>query len=290
MIYTPEVFVDRVFPDQKIHTQTSGRWSTTDPPLAQLPRTVKQIICPDPGWCWVKFDFDQIEPRLSAALANDVPSLEWFAKGYDYHTLNMCDFLEIEQPPDLIDPHKAESCTEWRQKLEWGGKDDIRRKFAKSFSLRLDYGGDPGSAGDVPGAKHLGFTSARLVRAANSFLASHPAKAAYRRRIREEALRTRTIRTFLGRRRKLSGEPEDIIREAFNHPMQGGVADIFNLTLIRIRESLDPKVKWVVGCHDSQTWACLEQDYTYCRSVIQEIILQPWSVYGVSVVLPATFE
>lgn len=290
MIYTPEMFRDRVYPEQKIHPQTSGRWSTTDPPLAQLPKQVKGIICPDNGYQWIKFDFDQIEPRLSAALANDKPSLEWFSKGYDYHTLNMCDFLEIEFPPDLVDPHKAANCEAWRQKLEWGGRDDIRRKFAKSFSLRLDYGGDPASAGDVPGAKHLGFTSSRLVRSANSYLAAHPAKAAYRRRIREEALKTRTIRTFLGRRRKLSGEPEDIIREAFNHPMQGGVADVFNLTLIRIREALHPRAKWVVGCHDSQTWSCLASDYDECKSVIQSIILQPWSVYGVSVVLPATFE
>lgn len=291
MIYTLNSFLDRVYPQQKIHPQTSGRWSTTDPPLAQLPKKLRNIVMPDPGWEWIKFDFDQIEPRLGAALANDVPSLEWFAKGYDYHTLNMCDFLEIPFPPVLTKAlHTNPECEEWRNRIHWEGDGDIRRKFAKSFSLRLDYGGDPASAGDVPGAKQLGFTKERLVRAANSFLAAHPAKAAYRNRIREEALRTRTIRTFNGRRRKLNGEPEDIVREAFNHPMQGGVADIFNLTLIRIYEELAGGVRWVSGMHDAQTWACREEQYEQCKAQISEIIHRPWNVYGVQVIFPASFD
>lgn len=286
--------LDRITPQQKIHVQTSGRWSTTDPPLTQMPERIRDVVCADPGFPWVKYDFDQIEPRLNAALSGDKASLECFANNWDYHTLNTCDFLELTRPGDLVDPHRGAAAQEWRDKYGWMGKGDIRRKFGKQFALRLDYGGEPKSAGDVPGAKQMGLGADALTRSANAFLMAHPEKARYRAYLKELAARVRIVRTFLGRRRLLHGEAREIIREAFNHPLQGGVTDIFNLLLIYIRATV-PHIRWVIGCHDSMTWRIPEAYFEQAVIHIYEILQTPWPIRDMTgtsrwVVFPATFD
>ena len=57
----------RVYPRFATHTQACGRWSTTGPPLAQLPDFLRDIICPDPGEAWIAWDWSNIEPRLKQA-------------------------------------------------------------------------------------------------------------------------------------------------------------------------------------------------------------------------------
>jgi DNA polymerase I-like protein with 3'-5' exonuclease and polymerase domains len=289
MILTPDMLLDRIYPEQKIHTQTNGRWSTTNPPLAQLPKGLRKIVCPAPGYKWIVFDLDQVELRLNAALSNDTPSLEAFANSWDIHTLNACDLFGFAYPSNRIDPHTSDDTVEWRTVLNWEGKDDNRRVFAKRFVYRLDYGGDPARAGDIPGAKALGLTAKSLVAASRSYLLAHPAKAQWRQRVAEEARTTRTTRSWDGRRRKLSGSLDEIVREAFNHPMSAGTSGVFNRLVVTISEEL-PDLHWVKGMHDSQTWSVKEELYEERRGQVKAIVHRPWNIAGVSLVLPGTFS
>jgi hypothetical protein len=279
----------RFYPDQLIHAQASGRWSTNDPPLAQLPSDLRDIVCPDPGQVWLGWDWDQIELRINAALSGDTPSIQAFAEGWDVHTLNSCDLFGLPYPPDRISPHTSPECAAWRELVRWEGKDDLRRVFAKRFVYRLDYGGDPARAGDIPGAKALGLTAHLLVRASNRYLAQHPQKAEWRRKVALEATQTRISRTFAGRRRRLLGDSKKAIREAFNQPMQGGVVDIFNITFIQITERF-PWLRWVYGMHDSQNWSCPVADVGKTVGPLRDLVTQEWDIAGVRTRFPATFK
>jgi DNA polymerase-1 len=279
----------RFYPDQLIHAQASGRWSTNDPPLAQLPSDLRDIVCADPGTVWLGWDWDQIELRINAALSGDAPSIEAFAQDWDIHTLNACDLFGLPYPPNRVDPHTAEDAAVWRELVRWQGKDDLRRVFAKRFVYRLDYGGDPARAGDVPGAKVLGLTSSLLVRASNRYLAQHPQKAEWRRQIATEATTTRISRTFAGRRRRLLGDGKKAIREAFNQPMQGGVVDIFNTTFIQLKDAC-PWLEWAYGMHDSQNWACPVGRVTETLPKLRSIIEQEWDIAGIKTRFPATYK
>ena len=279
----------RFYPDFLLHAQASGRWSTNHPPLAQLPEDLRDILQPDEGWPWLGWDWDQIELRLNAALSGDTPTLQAFEQGWDIHTLNACDLFGYPHPQDLRDPHGSGGDGAWRGSLGWQGKGDTRRVFAKRFVYRLDYGGDPRLAGDIPGAKVLGLTAAKLVQVANRYLAAHPAKAAWRLRVAGEARTTRESRTFCGRLRKLMGDSQQIVREAFNHPMQGGVADIFNLTYVRILTEL-PSLRWVYGMHDSQWWACPQERVQETWPRLKALVEAAWDVAGVTVAFPATWK
>jgi len=267
---TPLVGKERIYPEFKIHAQASGRWSTTSPPLAQLPEDLRDIICPDHDTAWISWDWDQIELRLLAALTQDTPYLEVFKKGLDVHAINARAIFQIPDS-EVID------------------KVDIRRVFAKRFVYRLNYGGHPRGAGDIPGAKQLGLDGPKLVAASNRYLTAHPAMSRWRSELAASVSRSHEVRTFTGRRRRLLGDGNSALREAYNHPLQGGAADILNLTLISICSKLS-YASVVYTMHDAATIEVPVHMLSEAMGIIKTEVEREWDVEGVKLSIPAKFK
>lgn len=294
---TPLATHTRIHPEFHIHAQANARWSTVRPPLAQLPEDLRDIIWPDEGCVWLGWDWDQIELRVNAALSDDLPTLEAFDKGWDVHTLNMCDCFGYPHPPVMVKPWEAPENAEWIKRLNFQGKEDARRVFAKRFVYRLDYGGDPKNAGDIPGAKALGLDPTALVRASHRYLAAHPGKAAWRRKAIEYLATTRELpraSTFLGRHRKLTGGGNALRREYFDYPMQGSVSDVFNVTAVHIFQRLP--LQWVYGMHDSQWWQartptdCTDPWVDHMWIGVKAIVTREWTINERKVRFPASWK
>ena len=283
--------VERIYPEFSIHAQANARWSTTGVPMAQLPEHLRDIVRPDEGCVWLGYDWDQIELRILAALAQDQPLLEAFAKGWDLHTLNMSDLFGLPYPVDRVDPHRSHADTDWRTQLTWRGKEDIRRVFAKRFVYRLCYGGDPRKSGDIPGAKQLNLDAAKLSQAANRFLLAHPALSAWRAQVAQTvaAVRFPTVRTFMGRRRVLLSEGPKRIREAYDYPMQAAVSDVANCTAVQIYREL-PDVHFMYQMHDGWWWQCVQHGAVTTMKRLKEIVEQAWTVNEHVIAFPATFK
>ena len=280
---------ERVYPSIKIHAQASGRWSITEPPLQQFPGYLQNLIGPDPGEAWIGWDWDQIELRILAALSGDTPYLSAFAHDWDVHTLNACAIFGLPDPGDKKDPHGSATDAVWRQQHAWTGKEDIRRLFAKRFVYRLNYGGDPRTAGDIPGAALLGLTGPKLVLASQRYLAAHPSMAAWRIQVAADAKTTRVSRTFLGRRRRLLGEGASIVREAYNHPLQGAVSDILNLTTIAIA-SRCPYAILAYTVHDAAWWSVPDGSAELFIKEAEPIITRPWQIAGQEISIPLKWK
>jgi len=297
--YSPSEFVRWISPTQHTHAQASGRWSVTNPPLATLPEKLRAMIRPPKGYVMPKYDVDHQELRLNAHLANDEPTLEVFANGWDIHTLNTCDVFYITVPPDKGDPHGAASCEVWRVELHWEGKHDRRRVFCKRFVFRLIYRGNPRYAWDIPGAKTMGLTQHGLVEASQNYLSRHPALPKHWARLDAQILATRTTRSFRGRKRFLNsfvikskyGEVPPAMREGTNHPIQSGGVDWNNITILTLyHECRDLSLVWGYGSHDSHNWLVSEKhEYTFLERV-EDVTQRPWDVDGRPLVLPVTFE
>lgn len=87
---------DKVQDDSKLHGRflihgtTSGRLSSQEPNLQQIPKTSvdpnikKQLVAPD-GKLYMALDYSQAELRIMAHLSGDETYLEAFAKGQDPH-------------------------------------------------------------------------------------------------------------------------------------------------------------------------------------------------------------
>lgn len=282
----------RVYPRFATHTQACGRWSTTGPPLAQLPDFLRDIICPDPGWAWIAWDWSNIEPRLKQAYTGSEYLKRVFDNGWDLHTLNFCAAFGYPIPPDLSSKtlHTSDANREWRQLVKWQGKEDIRRVFSKRLAYKLDYGGSPETAIQIPGAKQLGLTASKLRALGYAMLAADPHALVWRQRIITEAQRTRRVSTFTGRVRRLLGtDLRSIAREAINFPMQAGVSDIFNTTVIEVKRQC-PWVQFAWQMHDSVYWACPVERLDATTTTLKRVAERPFTIAGRDVCFPADFK
>jgi DNA polymerase I-like protein with 3'-5' exonuclease and polymerase domains len=205
--------------------------------------------------------------------------------------MNCCDVFGYEQPLDLVDPHSSALAARWRTVYQWRGKDDLRRTFAKRFVYRLDYGGKPEYAGDIPGARELGLDAAALVEGADTYLERHPAKRAWRARKDTELEQTRIARTFMGRPRRLTDpNPGRRYRAGINHEHQGATTDINNTWILAIARAL-PWARYQYGAFDSQTWEVPEDRVADAEAAIRAIVDGScWDVGGRELRVPVDFK
>jgi DNA polymerase-1 len=280
----------RVYAQFHPWAQNTGRWSTVDPPLAQLPFVLRGALLPDEGWVWYEGDWSQIELRLIAALTGDEPLLESFRLNLDVHTRHMCEFFGYPMPRDLTKQGIKEDKA-WISSIGFVDEDP-RRVFAKVAVFRLCYGGLPEGAPSIPGAKTLGLTDAQLVAASKRWISLHPAIKKYWKALERQALGTRSLRTFLGRKWNLLGhDRKRILRQMYDFPMQGAVADIMNLTLIRIWQKYTPGVRLAYTMHDSIKLQVRKGPR--CEEMlagIRELFEWEWDVNGTSMRFPAEYK
>lgn len=84
------VKVTRMYPHFNVHGTASGRLSSSDPNLQNIPESARCIYVPShDGWKIVDVDYSNIENRLTAILAGDTERLRKYAdpKYSDYKTL-----------------------------------------------------------------------------------------------------------------------------------------------------------------------------------------------------------
>ena len=285
---------ERVFPSILTHTQATGRWSIVDYPTQQLTQDLEGVIRPDKGKVWLKHDWDQVELWFQAALAGDEPLLRAKREKWDIHALNTCEAFGLPYPPTRIDAHGHPDNRDWRELVGWRGKDDPRRSFSKRFVYRIIYRGNPAHAGDIPGAKALGLDGRKLADASRVWLAAHAAIPLDWARTDEFILRHGYTATWTGRKRRtLSVGPggkitEAICRELSNHRMQGGVADLLNISLLELQDEM-PYLILLGSKHDALTMECPEELEEGTWPMYQKIVQQERNVEGVNITFPASF-
>ena len=82
--------ISRMYPHFSVHGTASGRLSSSDPNLQNIPESVRCIYVPShSGWKIVDVDYSNIENRLTAILAGDIERLRKYEdpKHSDYKVL-----------------------------------------------------------------------------------------------------------------------------------------------------------------------------------------------------------
>src|SRR5690606_5710049 len=79
---------NKLYPNFNIHVTVTGRTSSNDPNLQQVPRDkkIRSLIGAPPGWTLVEIDYSQVELRVVAELSGDPKMREVFLTGKDIHT------------------------------------------------------------------------------------------------------------------------------------------------------------------------------------------------------------
>lgn len=219
-----------VAPDGRIHAtfnQTvarTGRLSSDQPNLHNIPvrselgREFRKAFVPAPGYELMIADYNQIELRCIAHLAEDPGLIESFASGRDIHTETAARIFGVE-PGDVT--------------LEMRSK-------AKMVSYGLAYGMEAYGL-----AQRLSIPTEEAALILAAYFTAFPSVKAYMERTVAEARQRGYTETLFGRRRQIpelassnfrirqAGE-----RQAMNAGIQGLAADIFKVALVRLDAAL----------------------------------------------------
>jgi DNA polymerase-1 len=220
-----------VGPDRRIHAtfnQTvarTGRLSSDQPNLHNIPvrseigREFRRAFVPAPGCELLVADYNQIELRCIAHLAQDPGLIESFTAGRDIHTETAARVFSVE-PADVT--------------IE-------QRSKAKMVSYGLAYGMEAYGLGQ---RLNIPTEEAALILAA--YFEAFPAVRDYMERTVAEARQRGYTETLFGRRRQIPelSSPNYRIRQAgerqaMNAGIQGLAADIFKVALVRIETALE---------------------------------------------------
>ena len=240
-----EGLLSEVQSDGRIHAmfnQTvarTGRLSSDQPNLHNIPvrselgRTFRKAFVPAPGRELLVADYNQIELRCIAHLAEDPGLIDSFESGRDIHTETAARIFAVE-PNDVT--------TEQRSK-------------AKMVSYGLAYGMEAYGLG-----QRLNIPTGEAQEILDAYFAAFPNVKSYMERTVAEARERGYTETLFGRRRLIpelsssnfrvrqAGE-----RQAMNAGIQGLAADIFKVALVRLdtaieREGAESRV--ILQVHD----------------------------------------
>ena len=234
-----------VGPDHRIHAtfnQTvarTGRLSSDQPNLHNIPvrsetgRTFRKAFVPASGFEFLVADYNQIELRCIAHLAEDPGLVAAFTAGEDIHNATAARVFHV-------DPHTV--TTEQRAK-------------AKMVSYGLAYGMEAYGLG-----QRLAISTGEAAEILDAYFVAFPSVKEYMERTVAEARSRGYTETLFGRRRQIpelssgnfrirqAGE-----RQAMNAGIQGLAADIFKVALVRLDCALETRAarsRIVLQVHD----------------------------------------
>jgi DNA polymerase-1 len=240
-----ESLLGEVAGDGRIHAsfnQTvarTGRLSSDRPNLHNIPirteegRRIRRAFIPAEGRRFLVADYNQIELRVIAHLAQDPGLIHAFATGQDIHEATASRIFGVDPKAVTI----------------------AQRSKAKMVSYGLAYGMESFGLG-----QRLGIPTEEAAEILNAYFAAFPSVREYMDRTVAEARDRGYTETLFGRRRMIpelqsgnyrlrqAGE-----RQAMNAGIQGLAADIFKVALVRLDRGLEDQgraSRLVLQVHD----------------------------------------
>lgn len=230
----------RLFSQLRTTTVVSGRLSAHSPNVLAWPaRTalglkLRSIFVAPPGKVLVSWDLSQIELRLAAAFSKDPVMTEAFLQGRDLHANLASKIFGVDYESCLVDPGKFQY-----------------RYPSKLIHYLLLYGGMGNRLyEELRGAGVTGYTLEDCGALIETTWATYAGAGRYLREKTREAKQHGYVRDWLGRRRFLPGtwlEPGrfgwairgpklEAERQAGNHDIQAGAAEIIKRAMVRALE------------------------------------------------------
>ena len=244
-----------------IHGTTSGRLSSQEPNLQQIPKTsvdpnIKKQLIAKPGTLYISSDFSQAELRVMAHLSGDETYLKAFANGEDPHLAIACKKYHVDYNK-ILKIYKDENHPD--HKL-WS----VRRKQAKQLAFGLIYGIGPGLLAVKLSDPKSGIivTKDEAKKQMDEYFEEHPALQKFKAKQEKVLKKQGYLKSLFGRKRRLpqvysdnSDEVAYANRLGLNFPCQSAASDmcLFGSILIYylMRQGKLPKMDSVTLVHDA---------------------------------------
>jgi DNA polymerase-1 len=217
----------------------TGRISASDPNLQNIPirtaegRRIREAFVAEPGHLLLSADYSQIELRILAHLSKDLTLIDTFRRGEDVHDRTS---REIFGPLSPVPPQE-------------------QRRISKMVNYALLYGKTAFTL-----AKDIGVSRKEAQHFIDAYFARYPAVRRYIDETILSARETGTVRTLLGRLRRLPDLRSRNVpirmeaeRQAMNTPVQGSAADLIKKAMIGLHRALRErgmKSRLILQIHD----------------------------------------
>ena len=260
---TPNFEVDgKVHTSFLLHGTTTGRLSSRNPNLQNVPEDLRIVYIPSEGKLFYQFDFSQIELRIMSYLSGEI---EWISAIEDITRDIHAENAEIIFGPLLerVGLDIKVSCQKG-VKICWRGKDRELRKFTKNYTYCLMYGGGV----EAVLVTDPGILTLEEAKAAEFRLMSARANVkAFREKIKAEVMSTHKITNVFGRPRIFLGSKGNMLTSAYDYPMQSAAAQIINDSMVRIDKIGVPGM--LLQVHDSLLFEWTDEEANLFTQVVK---------------------
>lgn len=267
---------DKVQDDDCLHGQykiigtTSGRLSSSEPNMQQIPKTSvdpnikKQLISP-PGTLYMALDYSQAELRIMAHLSGDETYLTAFREGKDPHLAIAAKKYGVsyEEALDIMESDDHPDKKIWK----------VRRKQAKQVAFGIIYGiqarllavklSDP--------KEGIIVTPGEAQKELDEFFILHPKIKKFMKKQEKFLIKHGFVQSLFGRKRRLpqvysddGSEAAYAVRLAVNMPCQSAASDMTLFASILnywdMRQGKFPFLKEVCTVHDAVYYNPIPED------------------------------
>ena len=255
--------------DNRLHTSfnqtitATGRLSSSEPNLQNIPtrtklgKEVRKAFIAEPGCQILNADYNQIELRIVASLADDKKMLEAFKKGEDIHSRTAAEIHGIDI--DEVTP-------------------EIRRT-AKSINFGIIYG-----MGVFGLSLDAGISREEAKEFMDKYFDLHKNIAKYMEASKQMARTQGYVETLFGRRRYLPEINSGVMqikraaeRMAINAPVQGTAADLMKIAMIKVSNEMKKKFKpedykLILQVHDSLVLEVKKSKMKQVAKVVRDVM------------------
>lgn len=253
-----------------IHGTATGRLSSRDPNLQNVPKKVRKVFVAPEGYVFVRADYSNLELRVLAWVSKDEPAMDMFEAGLNAHDENTKTMLKIT--PD--DP-------------SW----EVKRKGIKMGRFAKNYGGSDEAIYRklLLAVPDFGLTFKQYQEAERRYEKAHPAWKSWFDKTVQEVLKTKMLRTCFGRLRIFLGDSYEICREGPNFLIQSPAASIINKATISLYREMHQKgleSRLCAQVHDELTCLCPEDESDQVRKMMEDHMQRKYRVNGSLVSFP----
>ncbi len=257
--------------EDRVHTHfdqlgaATGRISSAEPNLQNIPKQgewgkrIRRGFIAEKGFSLVSFDYSQMELRIAAHLSGDEQMRSFFRAGEDIHKMTASSVFGVS----------SEKVTEQM------------RFSAKALNFGVLYG-----MGAQGFAKSAGISVDEARDFIEQYFARFPKIYEYMEKTKEFARSHGYVETMFGRRRYLpevnSSTPQlraAAERMAQNHPIQGSLADLVKMAMVKIGQNLnfpENEVRMLLQIHDELLFEILDDRVKERSHSIQLLMEEIW--------------
>jgi len=254
---------------KRVHTSfllaatTTGRLASSDPNLQNIPiksedgKDIRKAFIAEKGFTLISADYNQIEMRILADLADVKELKKAFKNNEDIHSLTASQVFNI-------DIKKVNQ--------------DMRRK-AKAINFGIIYG-----ISQYGLAKQINVSNHEADNFLNAYFLRFPEIKIYMDDTIKFCRKSGYVNNIFGRRSHFNGINDKNFnvrnfqeRAAINAPIQGSASEIMRIAMIRLDKKFEKdkkfKTKMLLQIHDEFIFECSQGDKEYVQKIIKDAMI-----------------